>query len=190
MNLWFVSDPHWGHDWVSQLRGYKTSQDHDAWLLDTLQSTFKKNDTVWWLGDLAMANPTYALALTNTLPGTHHLVAGNHDQCHPMHRNAHSHTAQYLNVFKSVQAFARRKINGQDVLLSHFPYSEAANADHTHMPRYVQYRFPDLGTPLIHGHTHGQERLTSTVHNTQQVHVGLDAWKRPVNLDEIAEMLR
>lgn len=190
MTTWFTSDPHWGHAWVAGLRGFASVEDHDAWMLDMYSSTFKKRDTIWWLGDLAMSSPKYALALTDTMDGDHHLIAGNHDECHSMHRNAHNRTAQYLDVFKSVQSSARRRIEGQNVLLSHFPYSEAANADHTHTPRYIQHRFTDLGTSLIHGHTHGTEKFTTTIHNTKQVHVGLDAWRRPVSLEEIAEMIR
>lgn len=98
--------------------------------------------------------------------------------------------AQYYGVFKSVQSYARRRVEGAEVLLSHLPYSSATNADHTATPRYSQYRLPDLGRPLLHGHTHGQERVTHTIHNTRQIHVGLDAWRRPVHLNEITEMLR
>lgn len=190
MTVWLTSDPHWGHAWVAQLRGFATVEDHDAWMLDMYSSTFKKRDVIWWLGDLAMSSPRVALTLTATMDGDHHLIAGNHDECHSMHRDAHTRTAQYLEVFKSVQPFARRRIEGQNVLLSHFPYAHAANADHSEVPRYTQFRFPDLGTTLLHGHTHGQEKLTTTVHNTKQVHVGLDAWRRPVSLEEIAELIR
>jgi calcineurin-like phosphoesterase family protein len=118
----------------------------------------------------------------------HHLILGNHDPGHPMHRSAHRNQAVYLNEFQSAQAFARRRINKDgtrhEVMLSHFPYQGDHGED-----RYPQYRLVDLGKPIIHGHTHSTEKVSFTRHNTLQVHVGVDAWRRPVRLEEIAAII-
>lgn len=71
----------------------------------------------------------------------------------------------------------RRRIADQVVLLSHFPYG---NRDRG-APRYLQYRLPDLGEWLLHGHTHSNERQLG-----KEIHVGWDAWGRLVSEDEIA----
>lgn len=53
--------------------------------------------------------------------------------------------------------------------------------------RQPQFRLPDLGEWLIHGHTHSKERLDGP----RSVHVGLDAWGlRPVSEGEIAALIR
>lgn len=191
MTTWFTSDPHWGHEFVARTRGFETAKEHDAWLDDVYSSFFAPDDIVWWLGDLAMKNHSSAIATClGTQPDAkHHLIAGNHDPVHPMHRDAHKEQASYILMgFESVQGFARRRINANgakfDTLLSHFPYAGDRGED-----RYPQYRFPDLGKPIIHGHTHSTEKVSFTKHNSLQVHVGIDAWRRPVKLEEIVAIV-
>ena len=185
MTVYFTSDPHWGHRFVSNLRGFETVVEHDTALLDNFHDTLTEDDQTWWLGDLAMHKPDYALAQIGTIPGKHHLILGNHDRAHPMHRDSHKHQRAYFEVFESVQAFARRRINGTEVLLSHFPYVGPGD-DHTPEARKVQYRFPDLGTWLLHGHTHNSEQR---VHD-HQIHVGLDAWDmHPVPLSFLESVI-
>lgn len=162
-------------------RGFATTDEHDYHLCEQWRKTVGRDDQVWVLGDLCMANPTYALELIAGLPGNKHLIPGNHDACHPMHRDSHKWQPEYGIIFDSVQVHARRRINHRDVLLSHFPYT--ADRGET---RYPQYRLPDLGTMLLHGHTHLPERRTSD----HEIHVGLDAWDlKPVSLDTIASMM-
>ena len=91
-----------------------------------------------------------------------------------MHRDAHRWQRTYLEVFDSVQPFARHVIGPAEVLLSHFPYA----GDHTEQDRHAQYRLRDEGRWLLHGHTHANNRH----HSPRQIHVGLDGWDlRPVD---------
>jgi calcineurin-like phosphoesterase family protein len=188
MTVWFTSDPHWGHAFVSGIRGFSDPAEHDASLLANYQRLIRPEDQVWWLGDLAMNKPDHALAIIDSIPGTHHLVTGNHDRCSPIFRDAHKWQRAYLDVFASVQAFARRRIVSSEVLLSHFPYADGtSDADHTEYPRYSQYRLPDEGRWLIHGHTHN---AAQKLHG-RQVHVGVDAWNfEPVSLATIEHYVR
>lgn len=186
MTEWFTSDPHKGHRLVSQLRGFATVDEHDETLAANWRRVVRPEDSVWLCGDLAVNHYEDALEWVRSLPGTKHLIVGNHDPCHPMHRDAHKWQGRYLTAFASVQAFARRRINfngqRQDVLLSHFPYS----SDHTEHARYLQYRLRDEGAWLMHGHTHGVERL-----HGREIHVGLDAWAfTPVPLGIIIELMQ
>jgi calcineurin-like phosphoesterase family protein len=194
MTVYFTSDPHWGHKFVAQLRGFDgDTSAHDAALLENFQRIVKRGDQVWWLGDLAMGNPEYALAMTAAIDGEHHLITGNHDFCFPGHRESHKWQKKYLEVFKSVQPYARRRVpvapeGYHEVLLSHFPYigGDPAEADHSMEPRYTQYRLPDEGRWLLHGHTHhADQRL-----HGHQIHVGLDAHNmRPVSLEYVSELI-
>jgi len=192
-NVFFTSDLHLGHRKVSDIRGHATTYDHDEAVMQAW-SVVRPVDEVWVLGDLAASSPTHALSLLAMVPGRLHLIAGNHDKVHPMHRDAHKHLRRYLDVFDSVASAARRRVEGREVLLSHFPYYRDRGE-----PRHTQWRLREEGLPLLHGHTHGQEKLTVTptwgVGLTRprpivEVHVGWDAWGRLVTLDDVAELLQ
>lgn len=183
MSVLFTSDQHFGHRLVAGHRGFgEDVAKHDLTLCDNWRSVVRKDDDVWVLGDLCVSSPTRALEILSELPGRKHLIAGNHDACHPMHRNSHKMLRRYLEVFESVQAFARRKIDGQEVLLSHFPYDKDR-----HEVRYTQYRLRDEGRWLLHGHTHQADQRREG----REIHVGVDAWDlTPVHLDTIVELMK
>lgn len=181
MNTWFTSDLHLGHERVAQLRGFSDVETHDAAILDNWISAVDPIDIVWMLGDLCLGNPEPAINALLGLPGRKHLISGNHDKCHGLHKDAHKWQPRYLAAFDSVQTFARRNINGEDVLLSHFPY----RMDHTPEPRYGQWRLRDEGAWILHGHTHGRTRRVG-----REIHVGTDAWDfTPVSLSTIAMLM-
>jgi calcineurin-like phosphoesterase family protein len=148
---YFVADLHLGHDYVARLRGFGTTEAHDIAVLASIADTMKPSDTLWNLGDTNRgSNHEHALDLLVGLRHKQHLIAGNHDACHPMHRRAHLHQSNFLTVFESVQTFAKRRHEGRDILLSHFPY----DGDHTEGERFSQWRLRNEGAPLIHRHTH------------------------------------
>jgi calcineurin-like phosphoesterase family protein len=192
--VWFTSDLHLGHAKVAELRGFASTKEHDQALVDNWRSVVnpKADDQVWVLGDIATSSPGYALDVIHALPGTKHLILGNHDAAHPMHRNAHHKLRQYLWAFESVAMAARRRVEGEEVLLSHFPYRRDRNE-----ARHNQWRLRDEGLPLLHGHTHGEERLTVDSgllgllgRKTTELHVGLDAWEMQlVPLEAVAHAL-
>lgn len=99
------------------------------------------------------------------LNGIKHLISGNHDRTHPMHRKAHVAIPKYAEYFQSIQSSARHRLNGTEMLLSHFPYS----GDHTSEERYAQWRLPDYGVPLLHGHVHA-----AWISKEHQLNVGWD----------------
>jgi calcineurin-like phosphoesterase family protein len=180
VSVWFTSDLHFGHRFVAGLRGFEDPDEHDAHLVEQWTRRVGKHDQVWVLGDLAVSSPTRALDLVQTLPGVKHLIAGNHDGCHPMHRDSHRQQAKYLSAFASVQAFARRRIDGTEVMLSHFPYVKDRGE-----ARYMQYRLRDEGAWLLHGHTHGPERQEG-----REIHVGVDAWDfAPVPIHTVGALI-
>jgi len=188
----FTSDLHLGHKFVSELRVeselIKAWEEHDERICDLWNDTVTKRDQVWVLGDLSLKRSVtalqYPLDVMRKLPGTKHFVSGNHDAVHPMHREAHQFQRAYLEVFESVQPYARRRIDKEDVLLSHFPYAD----DHSYQPRYNTYRLKDDGKKwLLHGHTHKSEKVTSD----HEIHVGVDAWEmKPVDVSEVFNLMK
>ncbi len=181
MTVWFTSDLHFGHRKVAGIRGHELIGNHDMAIASNWAKTVKADDVVWVLGDISVSNPVIALDLIAQLPGRKRLVAGNHDKIHPMYRDAHRWAVEYGSVFEYVTHAARIKVCGIEVLLSHFPYTR----DRDEVIRYPQWRLPDLGVPLLHGHTHSSSRISF---DPLEVHVGIDAWDMtPVSDVAIAE---
>lgn len=180
--VWYTSDLHFGHKKCATFRGFETTEEHDRALMRTWNDTVGPGDTVWVLGDVALGKGS--LRWVGLLNGTKHLIAGNHDTCWPGHREAHKQQWKYLDYFASVQPFARRRVDGTEFLLSHFPYV----ADHHETSRYLQYRLRDDGLPLVHGHTHSAEIYNRE--RPRQIHVGWDAWHKPVDQEQVVELVR
>lgn len=177
----YSSDFHIGHQKVADLRGFETTEAHDWYLAEMWRAQVQERDHVWILGDLSL-NPVRGLAWLKDLPGTKHLVAGNHDRCHAGRSDGYKHQRVFMEVFESVQPFARHKINGVNVLLSHFPYW----VDRGPEAREMQWRLRDEGALLLHGHTHSSEKLTSP----RELHVGFDAWGRLITSQDIIALFK
>ena len=178
MANWYTADLHIGHKMVAAIRGFETVEKHDDKLRSEWSRLAGENDTVY----------DDALAFIDSLPGVRHLVAGNHDPVHPMHMSTYARMLpKFLQVFKAVSPFLRRKVDGHEFLLSHFPYVEWADGpERDPRPKYDQYRLPDLGLPLLHGHTHGTEKR-----HGRSFHVGVDAWgMKLVNERVVLDWLR
>ena len=184
-DVFFTSDLHLGHAFVARTRGFDNVADHDLAIEWAWTEAVRPGDHVWVLGDIAASSPAWALDVLGRLPGVKHLILGNHDRAHPMHRDAYRQQAQYLDVFASVQTAARRRIRGREVLLSHFPYDRDRDTF-----RFAQWRLRDEGVALLHGHTHGTERLSLSARSTPEIHVGVDAWGlAPVPLATVEDLL-
>lgn len=185
--VFYTSDLHIGHGRAADLRGFTSTRDHDAAIREAWCSTVTDRDTVYVLGDVAVSSFPHALEVIYGLPGRKHLVAGNHDPVHPMHRRTFAgKLPAFLDVFESVTPFLRRKLDGHELLLSHFPYESWGDGPGREGSRYNQYRLPDHGLPLLHGHTHGTERG-----HGHSLHVGVDAWGlAPVPQEVVIQWLR
>lgn len=182
--IWFTSDTHFNHALVADIRGFDSARAHDEYIIDTWNAHVRPNDFVWHLGDVGMGSISRFSRQLSRLHGKIHLIAGNHDECAPIHRSAHKHQRDWMTLrFESVQAYTRVRIAGEQVLLSHYPY----NGDHTSLDRFTQYRLRDEGLWLFHGHTHSSHRYG----RPRQIHVGVDAWDlAPVNVETLANVIK
>jgi len=206
MATYFTSDLHIGHKYVAGLRGFwegdgepgpdsvpdldsHTRAVVDAW------SVVRPDDIVWVLGDICISASgwPWALEVLKGCPGRKRLISGNHDPVANHHRDSWKYQRAALEVFESVQEYGRLKLAPKDspyggyVLMSHYPYS-GIGSDHG-MERYTQYRLRDMGMPLIHGHTHGTEKLHFSQDGTPEIHVGMDAWKMKLVSQHQIELL-
>jgi calcineurin-like phosphoesterase family protein len=184
---WFISDLHIGHRMIAEKRGFDTPDAHDEELASRWDASVECLDNIWILGDISAGGRRGQLRALEWLaarPGKKHLVAGNHDSVHPMHEGAHKEIAVFLKVFSSVQQSAARKIAGQAVLLSHFPYLESIDEADMHS-RFDQWRLPSLGAWLLHGHLHSRTQVLD-----KSIHIGVDAWDlAPVSINAVARII-
>lgn len=157
--LW-VADLHLGHAKAAELRGFASVREHDTHILSQLAG-LDPWDTLWVLGDISSGKPEderIALALLDQMVSAEmHLIAGNHDSVSSIHRGGFKKQREWLEVFDSVQQFGRVRINGASVMMSHYPYARSGDGPGRPGSRYNEYRLPDAGLPLIHGHTHHTE---------------------------------
>lgn len=186
----FTSDLHIRHDLVVRERGFVQNHpqmgefglndevvDHGAYeaaLAEKWDSRVRKDDEVHILGDLAMNPNKGAFEWLKARPGIIHLYSGNHDATHPMHSSARRALQEWmsLGIFATIQSQGSVKIDGQRVLISHFPYQGEGGRDME--DRHTEWRFRNEGLPLLHGHEHKANVLEADVPN--QFHVGLDSW--------------
>lgn len=187
MTMYLTSDLHFGHKLVSEIRGFESTDEHDSALMTEIMDVMTDVDHLWILGDISVSKRAeeYALGLLAEVPGVLHLVCGNHDSVSAIHRDGWKRQKRFMEVFASVQEFARRRgPDGVDVLMSHYPYAgDLADAD-----RYMQYRLRDEGAWLVHGHTHdssGGLRSGATM-----LHVGWDAHWGLVKWSDIENEIR
>lgn len=191
--VFYLTDAHIGHRLVARERGFVDKSHtevfrgtevyaadtaaHDNYLANVWDSTVRPQDIVFELGDASINGSDYALDWHAERPGTKILISGNHDPIHPFHRDAMKHYERWSSVFTGgIFPFLRRKLEGHYFLMSHFPYAGTGAEGHGVEDRYLQFRLPDMGMPLLHGHTHGTEKYHVSDNGSHQLHVGLDAW--------------
>ena len=181
--LWMTSDTHFGHkNRMPGDRDFKDITAHDEALIENWNKRVKRDDIVIHFGDVGLANDSYILGCVARLKGHKHLITGNHDAVWPGHRDAHKHQRRWMEHFESVQAYGTRRFGKQRIVMSHLPYF----GDHTEKARYAEWRLPNTGDLLLHGHVHDKWLV-----NENQINVGVDVWKlRPVMFDELVEFAR
>jgi len=184
-NVWFTSDIHVGHKLVSGIRGFDMPEYHDEWLAELWEARVRPGDTVYVLGDISINGGQHALDWLKARPGNKHLISGNHDPVHPMfHSKARKLLPRWGEYFVTIQPFMRLKLLGQTVMLSHFPFASFGDGGERGGSRFDEYRLPEVGQLLIHGHTHGQERI-----HGNQLHVGIDAWRSMVSQETVLQWI-
>ncbi len=189
---WFIGDLHFDHEKVAQIRGFTTVAEHNFHIVSKWVKQVHPDDTVWVLGDISSGKreaEQVALELLSTLPGHKHLIAGNHDSVSSIHRNGYKKQAEWLKVFESVQQFGRIRVEGEDILMSHYPYAHQGDGPQRGEIRYAEYRLPYTQKRLIHAHTHHTDPYGGSAYG-DEICVSWDAWRRMVNYGDIAKWVK
>ena len=194
MTTYVTSDTHFGHERIINLcnRPFVSVDHMNDEIVRRWNEVVTPDDTVIHLGDVALGKIDNSLAVVSRLNGYKILVNGNHDRPFMNRGKARfdEWNDRYAEVFDYIAggtSYNWTFSDGTAVVLSHFPY----DGDNHDKDRYTDDRPLDNGTPLIHGHTHMNNRVSRSARGTLQIHVGQDAWDyRPVSEDEILSLLR
>jgi calcineurin-like phosphoesterase family protein len=185
--VWYTSDTHFMHKMLAtDIRGFSGIEEHDEALIANWNKQVRVEDIVYHLGDFSLKKPDDIRPIFQRLNGTIHLISGNHDYCFSGNRDGYKYIKTYIDMgFASVQSYMRKRLNGIQFLMCHFPYAGDHGTD-----RYTQYRLRNEGLPIVHGHTHSDERISVAGVEVPQIHVGMDAWSlRLVHQEELLGLL-
>ena len=191
---WFTSDQHFGHRNIIGYSGRPyvdgAGEPDVAWMNTDLvvrhNMCVARGDEVWMLGDVVMGDKGAGLELVRECVGRKTLVSGNHDKCFRKGGRAVPGWEGRYAVEGGLKAVLHGTvelvlIDGQSVLLSHFPYV----GDSGEEERFVSHRPVDDGRWLLHGHVHEKWRQRG-----RQINVGVDAWGGfPVAEEQVLELI-
>lgn len=156
--VWFVSDTHFSHKNILKFcpntRQGKDYEDHDEILIRNWQQQVQPQDRVYMLGDIFFCDAVRARSIMRRLPGQKHLVYGNHDKVIQTNKDLR-------DMFESVADYKELAIDGQKIVLFHFPQMEWNRMHH--------------GAFCLFGHVHGSLDNHSMVTSARTMDVGVDA---------------
>jgi len=126
----FIADTHFGHENIVRYCGrpFKDAAEMDATIVGNWNRVVSKEDTVYHLGDFALAHKERVAEYFNALNGRIVLVMGNHDR---------QRTVTFWKKLGFAEAHKEPLPYGWFYLLSHEPAV--------------------TGLTNIHGHTHGND---------------------------------
>lgn len=156
MSQYWVGDLHFGHEFVSKLRGFNSTDEHDDYILSQLRE-LSANDTVYFLGDMTsgrLEHEVRMFKLMSMFKFTKVLYSGNHDSCAAIHRKSWKSRSKWSSNFDAVLDFGRMRFGNTELIINHYPYAAMGDGEGRDGSRYEQFRLPDVGNPLLHAHTH------------------------------------
>ncbi len=179
MTTYFTSDIHESHDKIRfySNRPYQSVEEMNAALIENINRTVKKNDTLWHLGDLSFGTIQTAITFLNSLNVTDiRLILGNHDSNLITHRNelVNSTNVTLMSTYEEI------KIDKRKIVLCHYPFRSWNGMYSRGKPSYA-----------LHGHCHGELQPYG-----KSVDVGVDSpfvlgrcEYRPFSFEEIHEFM-
>ena len=188
-NTYVCSDEHYFHKNIIIYTGrkYKDVEEMNKALIDNHNAIVKSDDLVYHLGDFSMSNKVVPEILSQ-LNGSHILIPGNHDTCHPGNKKNKDKEAtirEYLSFgFKEIHIEMEMNIPEIGLVkFNHLPYNDPTYEDH----RYDHLKPKPTGEDyLFHGHVHNSWKRRGNM-----INVGIDVWNyRPVSIPEIVKLLK
>jgi calcineurin-like phosphoesterase family protein len=137
--VYFTADTHLGHQNIIRHcnRPFASAEEMGEVLLRNWNTRVTDEDEVYILGDL-MYFCKEPEGYLQQIKGRKHLIVGNHDAT--WMRRMTKHGLDYLHYFQSIQPYLELKLEGRDLVLSHYPIMDWNGMHH--------------GTYHLFGHIH------------------------------------
>ncbi|MGO3099568.1 metallophosphoesterase family protein [Corynebacterium variabile] len=190
--FWTVSDLHFGHRLVAELRGFTDTDEHDRVVLDHLREV-PDGSVLLCLGDISVRKDAYALDQLGVLKAekdlTMWLVPGNHHRVHPMFGwdSVAEWTPRYREVFDVIALDFQVRVRHWQVLMTHIPRASGKDAvqDPRQTPKLARWAGREGFYCTVHGHTHSSVPVTRKHVNLSLEATGL----RPVSPDQLEALV-
>lgn len=170
MNVWFVSDTHFGHSRVIEYsnRPFSSVEEMDEAMIENWNEVVKPGDLVYHLGDFSFYPEAKSVTIASRLAGNRYLVYGNHDK--RLRKNK-----DFVSQWIWTKDLTQIELDGQKIILCHFAML-TWNQSHRNPPSWQ-----------LHGHSHGS--LPDDPH-AFRTDVGVDCWNyAPVSFEEIRKLM-
>lgn len=189
-NIWFSADLHLGHfnlvKYDYSQRPFKSIEEMDDTLISNWNKMVRPDDTIYFLGDFALASKTKTLEYRKRLNGKISVVEGNHDKS----------ARQIKETFESYQKYLKTNIDWKGekytFILSHYLILNFEKA---------WYSSINLGA-----HSHGgmNDWLNKHLPNSRILDIGIDSVAkilskdgirkpedyRPISIDEVLFIMK
>jgi len=139
--VWFGSDHHFGHEFMSKFRNFDTIEEHDQALIDAHNLVVQPGDDVYFMGDFVFRSARHYEHYTKQLNGNLHLIRGNHDSIG---------LTGGTRGFRWVKDYHEIKLPN---LLSEEEIKPNIQVDLFHYP-ILCHNKNKRGAFMLHGHTH------------------------------------
>ena len=169
--LWFTSDTHFFHTNIIRYenRRYANVQKMNEHYVRLWNQYVEPGDTVYHLGDFALAPKPLLIEIKNQLNGKIHLIMGNHDRFTKRFYSGHFES---VNQIKKINVLID---DGEEVrfALCHYP----------------MYSWPSKSKGSYHLFGHVHSRYVQIPNRPYTLNVGWDIHKRPISAAQIATFM-
>jgi calcineurin-like phosphoesterase family protein len=148
MNIFFTSDPHYGHLNIIRYcnRPFQTVEEMDQVIIDNWNSVVKEDDLVYVIGDITMSYKKEKMKnIFDRLNGNKVLIKGNHDKRHTIP------VESFIDIVERVRIVG----DNYDFVLVHDPAEASANHSsgqkylcghlHSLKPDRIYHNWIDIG---------------------------------------------
>jgi len=169
METWITADLHFCHHKIREFHPNRPGKDIDemnSTIIENYRSVVNKRDNVWIIGDFSLSFDRETITKCfNALPGSKHLIRGNHDP----------NWLCKLPGWSSIKEMRIISVGPHKYFLCHYPM--------------LTWDGAHRGVKQLHGHCHGL--LDPAWSNPAQMDVGIDCHPefRPFHIDEVNEQL-
>lgn len=184
-DIYFTSDTHYHHknivkgcsSWDNKevnCRYFKTLEEHDEYLIKTINDTVKEDDVLYHLGDWSFGGIENIWKFRNSIKCKNiHLILGNHDshiKKNSVLPNIYTKLTRAKDIFSSVCKYKEIVYKDTFICMFHYPL--------------VTWNKANTGSIMLHGHTHSKYQDKN---NLKILDVGLDNNPefKPFSIEEV-----